>query len=114
MSKPNFARINKCRVQIESIKVQLRKVTTLDDLMELSDAIIQLEILILTENSSGYTTLNEEKKKVQHKIDDLQKKLDLAEFQLKDIESRLDKKLHAYKKTYEERLLDLMPDIDSD
>ncbi len=114
MSKPNFGKINKALVQIESVKVQLRKVTTLEDLMQLADIIVQMEILLVTENSTGYNALNDEKKKVQHKITDLQKNLEMAESQLKDIETRLNKKLRTYKKTYEERILELVPNIDSD
>jgi len=110
---PRFAKINKYNVAIRSLRNKLKHANGIDELTQIASKIVDLENLIMTEKSSGYKQLESEQKKIEKRINRLQKLIKLAELDLNRIETTLDFKLNGYRKTLSERIQSLSAEYTS-
>jgi septal ring factor EnvC (AmiA/AmiB activator) len=77
--KPNFDIINKNKVAIKSLRTQLAKAKTVEELSSIAADIVELETQIAFEKSAGYAKYQAEKKKISMKIDKLQRSIKRSE-----------------------------------
>jgi Skp family chaperone for outer membrane proteins len=104
MSKPDIKQINVYNVQILSIKNQLMKAKTIDELILLTNDIVNLETLILTEKKIGYDKLNQKKQKIENKINKLEKELQDSRDELDSIKGHIQLKLAEYRSAHKSHL----------
>ncbi len=101
---PKFDTINKHNVAIQSLRNRLKSAKGIDELTNLAARIIELENQILTEKTTGYKQLEEEKKSIETRIDKLSRELSRATHDLHRVGNSLDYKLNGYKKKLQSRI----------
>jgi hypothetical protein len=111
--KTRFEVINKYNVAIMSLKNQLKNASSIDELTILASRIINLEQQILVEKSTGYKELEQEKKKVETKIDKLTRELKQAENDLNRIDNNIDLKLNGYRAALQAKIEGLTNDFNN-
>lgn len=111
--KTRFEVINKYNVAIMSLKNQLKNASSIDELTILASRIINLEQQILVEKSTGYKELEQEKKKVETKIDKLTRELKQAENDLNRIDNNIDLKLNGYRSALQAKIEGLTNDFNN-
>ena len=111
--KTRFEVINKYNVAIMSLKNQLKNASSIDELTILASKIINLEQQILVEKSTGYKELEQEKKKVETKIDKLTRELKQAENDLNRIDNNIDLKLNGYRSALQAKIEGLTDDFNN-
>lgn len=100
-STPSFILINKYTVAINSLRNKLKTSESIDELINISGKILELESSILEERKLSYKSIEEEKKKVSLKVKQLEKQLAKACDELDTIENTLQYKVEKYKKSLE-------------
>ena len=90
--KPNYDIINKNKVAIKSLRTQLSKAKTIDELSFIAAEIVNLENQIAFEKSAGYAKYQAEKKKLSNQIDKLQRTIKRSESILSIIDQQLEHK----------------------
>lgn len=111
--RARFELINKYNVAIMSLRNQLKNATGIDELTIIASKIIDLEQQILVEKSTGYKELEQEKKKVESKIDKLTRELKQAENDLNRIDNNIDLKLNGYRLAIQAKLEGLTNDYNN-
>jgi predicted nucleic acid-binding Zn-ribbon protein len=111
--KVRFEVINKYNVAIISLRNQLKNASSIDELTILASKIIDLEQQILVEKSTGYKQLEQEKKKVENKIDKLTRELKQAENDLYRIDNNIDLKLNGYRSALQAKIEGLTEDYNT-
>ena len=111
--RARFELINKHNVAIMSLRNQLKNATGIDELTIIASKIIDLEQQILVEKSTGYKELEQEKKKVESKIDKLTRELKQAENDLNRIDNNIDLKLNGYRLAIQAKLEGLTNDYNN-
>jgi predicted nuclease with TOPRIM domain len=101
---PRFDVINRYNVAILSLRNQLKQANGIDELTAIAGKIIELEQQILVEKSAGYAQLEEEKKKVEGKVDKLRRELKRAEDDLNRIDNSMDLKVNGYRKALQTKI----------
>ncbi len=104
---PRFDIINKYNVAIASLRNQLKQASGIDELTQIASKIIELEQQILVEKSAGYKELEEEKKKVEGKVDKLRRDLKRAEDDLNRIGNNIDVKINGYRRALQHKIENL-------
>lgn len=104
---PRFEIINKYNVAIASLRNQLKQASGIDELTQIASKIIDLEHQILVEKSAGYKELEDEKKKIESKVDKLKRELKRAEDDLGRIDNSIDVKLNGYRKALQSKIENL-------
>jgi hypothetical protein len=104
---PRFEVINKYNVAILSLRNQLKQASGIDELTQIASKIIDLEHQILAEKSAGYKELEDEKKKIESKVDKLKRELKRAEGDLGRIDNSIDVKLNGYRKALQSKIENL-------
>lgn len=101
---PRFDVINKYNVAIKSLRNQLKQATGIDELTNIAAKIVDLEQQIMTEKSNGYKQLEEERKLIEKRIDNLSRELERAKGDLNRVGNSLDFKLNGYRKKLQARI----------
>jgi predicted nucleic acid-binding Zn-ribbon protein len=101
---PRFDIINRYNVTIISLRNQLKQAIGIDELTSIASKIIELEHQILVEKSAGYAQLEEEKKKIESKVDKLRRELKRAEDDLNRIDNSIDLKMNGYRKALQSKI----------
>jgi len=101
---PRFDIINRHNVAIASLRNQLRNATGIDELTAIAGKIIDFENKVLLERSAGYKQLEDEKKRVEEKMDRLKRDLEKTITERDLIANALDNKLNGYKKTLQNKI----------
>jgi hypothetical protein len=91
-SKPNFDIINKNKVAIKSLRIQLSKADSIEELTDLAAEIVELETQIAFEKSAGYKLYQAEKKKIANKIDKLNRCVNRNKSLIELIDSKIEYK----------------------
>ncbi len=107
MQKPNFNRINRYSVQINSLKNQLRTASDINELISVSSKIIELEKQIILERMAGFNALQKEKNAAVEKIDKIRRSLEKEEEKLWRINTTIDNRTTQYRNTLQSRIEEL-------
>ena len=105
--RPDFDKINRCNVAIQSLRNQLNQSTNIDELTLIASKIIELEQEIINERARGHKKLERKRKTVESKIDKLQRQLLAAQDELDDLDQTIDQRLNGYRKNLISRIEDL-------
>ena len=90
--KPNYDIINKNKVAIKSLRTQLSKAKTVEELSAIAAEVVELENQIAFEKSAGYVKYQAEKKKIANQIDKLQRTIRRNESIISIIDKQLEHK----------------------
>ncbi len=111
--KPDFISINKYSIAINSLQNKLINATSLDEILLISDKIIQLEKEIIIEKTSSCKEIEKEKKEIENKIDKIKRDLRKEEDYLKQVDNKLNLKVNSHKKLLENKITFLQSEYNS-
>jgi predicted nuclease with TOPRIM domain len=104
MNEPQFEKINKINISINSLKNKLKSSKGIDELTDIAGQIIELEKQIIAEKTTGYKKLEKDKKLVESKIDKIQRELKQAKEELNRLDNNLIIKVDRYKNTLQKKI----------